>query len=296
MIDPEFFLDDEIAELNFQTRLLYIGLWGLADDAGVIEERIRYIKAQIFPYDDFITDDIFQMIEKLIDYRKLVRYEVTGRSYLFLLNFHQHQNLDKPTRSYPLPENLDDLVGEEKAEKISNFPLKKGVIKHFRRAVDEQSTSSPPERNRKEIEKKRNIRDFFEKFWEIYPKRNGKRIGKAEALRYLQSKITDEEFSLILQAVQNYASSTGCRNGYAKDAIRFLRNDFWRDWIDPEITDPTGSLEGAGVYCRLKDDTPIATKKKFEILAEKGAINWNERVRKWEKTEKWEEIAGSILD
>ena len=34
-IKPEFWIDDVIVELPFETRLLFIGIWNFADDAGV---------------------------------------------------------------------------------------------------------------------------------------------------------------------------------------------------------------------------------------------------------------------
>lgn len=83
----------------------------------------------------------------------------------------------------------------------------------------------------------------FEEFWELYPKRDGKKVGKAEAKKYFVAKIKDEEFLLMMQAVRNYASSKGCRDGYAKDAIRFLRQDFWKDWIEK---DKGGDVGGSG--------------------------------------------------
>lgn len=74
----------------------------------------------------------------------------------------------------------------------------------------------------------------FEEFWGQYPSRNGKKLLKTQAGKFFLSKIKDEEVEPIMQAVRNYANSTGCRNGYVRDAIRFLQNDYWRDWIEPE--------------------------------------------------------------
>ena len=85
-------------------------------------------------------------------------------------------------------------------------------------------------------ELKENTREIqFKKFWEIYPGRNGKKVGKVEAKEFfLSTKIKDEELELILQAVTNYARSDAATRGFAKDAVRFLRKDFWHDWIEPE--------------------------------------------------------------
>ena len=50
-IKPGFFKNDTLAELEFAARLLFIGLWGLADRAGRLEDRPKKIKAEVFPYD-----------------------------------------------------------------------------------------------------------------------------------------------------------------------------------------------------------------------------------------------------
>jgi hypothetical protein len=43
---------------------------------------------------------------------------------------------------------------------------------------------------------------------------------------------------LVIQAVKNYSLSQQAQEGYSRDAIRFLRNDFWRDWLEPEQEEP----------------------------------------------------------
>ena len=63
-IKPEFFLDDELAELTPLTRLIFIGLWTLADCEGRLEDRPKRIRAQLHPFDD---DDTDAMLQALID-------------------------------------------------------------------------------------------------------------------------------------------------------------------------------------------------------------------------------------
>lgn len=74
-IKPEFFLDDELAELSPLTRLLFIGLWTLADCKGRLEDRPKRIRAQILPFDDGDTD---AMLQALHERRFIYRYTVNG--------------------------------------------------------------------------------------------------------------------------------------------------------------------------------------------------------------------------
>jgi len=89
-IKPEFFLNDELAELSPLTRLLFIGLWTLADCKGRMEDRPKRIRAQLHPFDDGDTD---AMLQSLHEGRFITRYEVNGKRYLEITTFTKHQRL-----------------------------------------------------------------------------------------------------------------------------------------------------------------------------------------------------------
>jgi hypothetical protein len=55
-IKPGFFANDVLAEIDPLGRLLFAGLWTIADREGRLEDRIKKIKAQILPYDDCDCD------------------------------------------------------------------------------------------------------------------------------------------------------------------------------------------------------------------------------------------------
>lgn len=50
-IRPEFFTDPVTARLSIPVRLIYIGLWCVADDAGWLRWDVASIGAVLFPYD-----------------------------------------------------------------------------------------------------------------------------------------------------------------------------------------------------------------------------------------------------
>ena len=80
-------------------------------------------------------------------------------------------------------------------------------------------------------------RDFL-KFWELYPKRNGKKLGKAKTAN-LFHKLKSEDKERILVAVKNYAIS----GQMAKDPERFIKSDYWREWLEPAETETTTAKE-----------------------------------------------------
>ena len=78
-----------------------------------------------------------------------------------------------------------------------------------------------------------NKKETFEKFWNLYPKRNGKKLGKAICFDWWKKK-SGNDCDNILTAVNNYANSETSKTGYARDPIRFLKADWWKEWIEPE--------------------------------------------------------------
>src|SRR4029077_1840142 len=49
-VRPEFWSDETMASLPDPVRLFYIGLWGIADDAGWLEWQPMRIGALLYPY------------------------------------------------------------------------------------------------------------------------------------------------------------------------------------------------------------------------------------------------------
>lgn len=90
-IKPGFFANEELAELPMAARLLFIGLWTLADREGRLEDRPKRIKAQIFPYDDNL--DVDQLLNDLFQNKQrfILRYKIGEDSFIQISNFAKHQ-------------------------------------------------------------------------------------------------------------------------------------------------------------------------------------------------------------
>ncbi len=89
-IKPSFFKDEDLAELEPLVRLLFIGLWGLADKEGRMEDRPKYIKVEVLPYDEI---DINALLETLAAKTFILRYEIAGERYISIPGFTQHQRI-----------------------------------------------------------------------------------------------------------------------------------------------------------------------------------------------------------
>lgn len=81
--------------------------------------------------------------------------------------------------------------------------------------------------------------EFETDFWDKYPARNGKKLGKENAFKKFL-KISEEEKPLLYSAVKNYGDSEMVSKGIGiKDPERFLGGsngyEYWREWITPEV-------------------------------------------------------------
>jgi len=88
IIKPGFFKNEELAECSAFARLLFAGLWTLADREGRLEDRPKRIKADIFPYDNLDCD---ALLNELSEKKFLVRYKSEGQYYIQIVNFVKHQ-------------------------------------------------------------------------------------------------------------------------------------------------------------------------------------------------------------
>ena len=105
-IKPEFWSDEKVVECSVNARLLFIGLWNFADDAGRQEDAPRQIKMKVFPGDDVTADQIDGMLQELSRNGLLIRYIVDGKRYLQIKGW-RHQLINKPQkpRNPPPPDS-----------------------------------------------------------------------------------------------------------------------------------------------------------------------------------------------
>lgn len=86
-------------------RLLFIGTWNFADDAGNLDRSAKQIKARVFPIDNV---DCEKLINELLAVGLLIEYSVSDKKYLHIQNFHKHQVINRPSK--PTCPPFDDSV------------------------------------------------------------------------------------------------------------------------------------------------------------------------------------------
>ena len=99
-IKPSFFKNEYLAECDPMARLLFVGLWTLADSQGRMEFRPLRIKAELFPYDNC---DILGLLKQLADRGFVRAYESGDVKVLEIPTFGEHQRCHPDERSENLP-------------------------------------------------------------------------------------------------------------------------------------------------------------------------------------------------
>lgn len=116
MLNPEFWLDEELATLSPTARLLYMGLWGICDDNyATFPDRPSWIRIQVFPYESVSIPPLLVELEGI---GKIIKFRANDSDWWFLKNFHKHQRVEKPSKpKYPaFPSKLPDYSPTTPAE------------------------------------------------------------------------------------------------------------------------------------------------------------------------------------
>jgi len=80
----------------------------------------------------------------------------------------------------------------------------------------------------------------FEQFWDRFPARHGKRVGKGPA-QTVWRRLSKVKRSLALSAVEHYRSACDGGVTLAKDPHRWLSSSSWVDWQTPAEAPRNGS-------------------------------------------------------
>jgi hypothetical protein len=137
-VKPEFWTSEDIAALDWDARLIFIGLWSYVDDNGVGRDVEKLIAADLFPLEDDPRETLARLargLRALVAGGQITRYEVDGKRYLYV-NAWNHQKIDHPSKGgcYPLPtcENAvtrpdDDPPSRESRETVAPVPGYRGT-------------------------------------------------------------------------------------------------------------------------------------------------------------------------
>lgn len=219
-IKPGFFANEALAELPFEYRLLFIGLWTLADREGRIEDRPKRIKMTLFPADNV---DCEEGIAALTKAGFLQRYTVEGTSVIWIVAWAKHQNphhREQPSDlpAPPNPEQGPTLVGAKPdlgtAKPQASPSL--AVLIPSSLIPDSPIRTIPP-----------TSADGFEDFWELWPKseRKGSRPKCREV--WLSRRLSQVAPEILAHVAAMKKSDQWADHRYIPAPLVYLNQSRW---------------------------------------------------------------------
>lgn len=116
-IKPEFWKSESVGRLSRDAKLLFIGLWNLADDEGRLRGSARLIRGELFAYEDPATVNVVEWLRELVLERMVEVYVVDRNTYVAITGWKQHQRVNRPSKSrLPAPPEVPTASLETIAE------------------------------------------------------------------------------------------------------------------------------------------------------------------------------------
>jgi hypothetical protein len=268
-IKPGFFLDEELAECQPLGRLLFAGLWTIADREGRLEDRPKRIKVEVLPYDDC---DVDALLWELAERGFVVRYEVRGARFITIPTWGKHQSphIKEQASTIPAPDSPDASTVQAQLLPPSSCLvsclgscLGSGVLEEsgteehcspLVESTDDSTTVDEPLVGDLVSENDTDV--SFDAFWSAYPNKQGKVPAERTWKRLSRA---DRSAAIEAATAMAYCVECGYRDrGLCPHGSTFLnqrRFDEWRD-EDGELRAPPGygpaNGDGPNVYDRIE--------------------------------------------
>lgn len=140
MIDPNIWQSEDFSRLSTLGKLVFIGLFSLADDEGRGRCNPVYLKSTLFPYDESIRSaDIDKTLSEISSNMSVFFYSCDGSNYYSLYNWNYWQKIDRPTKS-KLPQYDKDTMKLLFAENSSNIRRRfvLNIIEENKKGIEEE--------------------------------------------------------------------------------------------------------------------------------------------------------------
>lgn len=257
-IKPAFFKNDELAEHNTPLgRLLFIGLWSIADYKGNLEYRAKKIKAEVLPYDDCDIDQLIADLRSSGFISIYTEHEPNlsngEKTYIHIPNFiaHQAPHKNERERGTKIPVfksnhvvSLDVSASQKKPEEIQNDLDLDGSDPAVSCFLNPDSSTKDLVRSDNGLQ---DVDGFFELFWEAGMRKEKKKTCRP-IFKKVITKAVKESCVTAGQATQMLIDDIKARidagvNGFdLMHPTTYLNQERWNDEI---INQNTTSNSGA---------------------------------------------------
>jgi hypothetical protein len=195
-IKPDYFTHPSIMVLSLPARLLFISLWTQADDEGRLYDQASRIRGLAFDEQDKVN--IGALLDELASNGRIVRYEALGRGCIEIVDFHQHQRINRPSPSQIPPPGLFSDPSPNGQAVLPEPPIgKPGAV---------------PD-------------GLFDEFWEVFPSSRDRKAAE----RAFAKAIKRAAPGVIIAGAQRYRDDPHRDPTKTKYAAGWLNGDRWED-------------------------------------------------------------------
>lgn len=165
-IKPEFPEDEILGRCSRDARLLFLLLFTLADDHGRFRASGAYLKGRLYPYDeDLPAATVGAWLDELKENDRVATWEIGSQLYGALSNWSRHQRVDNAGHTR-IPDPPQQTAGQvtvpQSSAGLGDPPLYLGP----------RTEDLGPRTSLVHLK----VNDgWFEKFWDMYPRRIGRR-------------------------------------------------------------------------------------------------------------------------
>jgi len=238
-IKPGFFVDEYLAECQPLARILFAGLWTVADRDGRLEDRPKRIKVETLPYDEC---DVNALLDELAAHGFIVRYECDGVRFIAIPTWHKHQSPHQKEAASTIP--APDSPGASTIQ-AQFFPpssclgscLGSGGGNREEPLVESASDSTCGDEFDELLEGEI-VTDLtpadngFDAFWMLYPNKQGKvqsRRAWGRLSRHDRKEATEVARAMAYCVECCYRERDKCPHGST-----FLHQRRWEEWRDED--------------------------------------------------------------
>ena len=250
-IKPGFFIDGDLGELDIYARMLFAGLWCLADREGRLKDKPKDIKVQILPFDNVEVDGLLDSLCP----KFITRYEVDGQRYIQVNNFHKHQSPHKNEMESEIPPApcgvLENSGMFEKLPEQHQSTRPDSLIPDSLNLIPENNIYGPSPQAA--TGDKNVLAESFARFWEEYPRK----VGRSKCLDKFKSLVKRGiPPDAMIAGAERYAAWCGRNNKepqYIAHPYTWLNQGRWEDELVDDVA-PLSEREKERLAAKQKQD------------------------------------------
>lgn len=251
MIDPNIWQSEDFSKLSTLGKLVFIGLFSLADDEGRGRCNPVYLKSTLFPYEEGIRSaDIDKTLSEISSNMSVIFYSCDGSSYYSLYNWNTWQKIDRPSES-KIPEYNSQAMQRLFTEDSSK--VRRAIVPNKKRIEDNKNIK---EENRNKVV------EIYNTYCVNLPRVQKLTDKRNKAIDNFLKEFTEEQFEDICKIANSTNFLIGKNdNGWKADFDFLMR-----------IDKATNVLEGKYNNETITEETK---KKRYNNYDQRGYTNLN---------------------